>query len=201
MAKISINMSTGTLRPVATDKTSNPTNDSDQDLQNLVPVYDKVAVYKLDRETFTISIYAVRDGVFEVLATRGKDLPGGKEFDETIVQYWMEKNKLDIPTIQQDLAFMQKLRLKAEAAKIALSTQNLYNEKLDDIWCTLNKQTFEELIADQVAGTLLSCQQAMDEAGMARNSIQKVILIGGPTRTPYIQAQVNAFFEQTPEKN
>lgn len=74
---------------------------------------------------------------------------------------------------------MQTLRLQAEAAKKALSTQNLYNEQVGDIWCTLDKQTFEQLIADKVAETLTCCKQALTDANLSIAEIDEVVLVGG----------------------
>ena len=93
---------------------------------------------------------------------------------------------------------MQSLRLKAEEAKKALSTQNLYNEKLGDIWCTLDKQTFESLIQDKVNETITACKNALSDAKLTVDAIDEVIMVGGSTRTPFVKDQVGQFFGRKP---
>lgn len=171
-----------------------------------------IAVYDLGGGTFDVSILAIQHGIFEVLSTHGNTFLGGDDFDRAIVHYWIEKNKIDVQALQKNAGLMQQLRLKAEEAKKALTTQNLFNETLDissfsglsadesagKIWCTINKQTFEDLIAPKVAETMLSCKQAIEDAGISVSAIDEVILVGGSTRTPYVKAQVAAFFGKAP---
>ncbi len=153
-----------------------------------------IAVYDLGGGTFDVSILSIQNGIFEVLATNGNTFLGGDDFDRAIVHYWIEKNKLDTAKLADDASLMQSLRLKAEAAKQALSTQNLFNEQMGDIWCTLDKQTFEELIAQKVQETINSCKQALTDAKLTVADINEVVLVGGSTRTPYVKSQVAEFF-------
>lgn len=155
-----------------------------------------IAVYDLGGGTFDVSILAIQNGIFEVLSTNGNTFLGGDDFDRAIVHYWIEKNKLDAATLTA--ALMQSLRLKAEEAKKALTTQNLFNEKLAEIWCTLDRQTFEQLIAPKVAETISSCKQALTDARLDVTAIDEVVLVGGSTRTPYVKQQVAAFFNREP---
>ena len=157
-----------------------------------------IAVYDLGGGTFDVSILSIQNGIFEVLSTNGNTFLGGDDFDRSIVHYWIEKNKLDAAALAQDSRLMQSLRLKAEEAKKALSSQNLFNEQIGDIWCTLDKQTFEELIAPKVAETLNSCKQALTDSKLTVAEIDEVVLVGGSTRTPYVKAQVAGFFGRTP---
>ncbi|HEY0175198.1 MAG TPA: Fe-S protein assembly chaperone HscA [Pedobacter sp.] len=157
-----------------------------------------IAVYDLGGGTFDVSILAIQNGIFEVLSTNGNTALGGDDFDRAIVHYWIGKNKLDLHATIADHSLMQQLRLKAEEAKKALSSQNLFNEKLGGIWCTLDKQTFEQLIAVKVAETLNSCKQAMTDAKLTIGEIDEVVLVGGSTRTPYVKAQVAEFFGRQP---
>lgn len=157
-----------------------------------------IAVYDLGGGTFDVSILSIQNGIFEVLATNGNTFLGGDDFDRAIVHYWIEKNKLDKEQLAEDTALMQSLRLKAEEAKKALTTQNLFNEKLGEIWCTLDKQTFEQLIAPKVAETIHSCKQALTDAKLDIAAIDEVVLVGGSTRTPYVKQQVAAFFNREP---
>lgn len=157
-----------------------------------------IAVYDLGGGTFDVSILAIQNGIFEVLSTNGNTFLGGDDFDRAIVHYWIDKNNLNKEELSADSSLMQSLRLKAEEAKKALSSQNLFNEKIGDIWCTLDKQTFEELIKDKVAETIIACQNALTDAKLTVEAIDEVILVGGSTRTPYVKQQVESFFGRKP---
>lgn len=157
-----------------------------------------IAVYDLGGGTFDVSILQIQNGIFEVLATNGNTFLGGDDFDRAILNYWIEKNKLNPTELATDNILMQTLRLQAEAAKKALSTQNLYNEKAGEIWCTLDKQTFEQLIADKVDETINCCKQALADANLTINEIDEVVLVGGSTRTPYVKQLVSEFFNRQP---
>ncbi len=157
-----------------------------------------IAVYDLGGGTFDVSILSIQNGIFEVLSTNGNTFLGGDDFDRAIVHYWIEKNNLNATELAADPALMQSLRLKAEAAKKALSSQNLYNEQLGKIWCTLDKQTFEQLIAPKVEETIASCKLALSDAKLTTAEIDEVVLVGGSTRTPYIKKQVADFFGREP---
>jgi molecular chaperone HscA len=165
----------------------------------LSPTEEKtIAVYDLGGGTFDVSILAIQNGIFEVLSTNGNTFLGGDDFDRAIVHYWIEKNNLNKEALNANPGLMQSLRLKAEQAKIAMSTQNLFNEKMGDIWCSITKITFEELIAAKVKETLDSCRQALKDANLTIADINEVVLVGGSTRTPYVKQQVEAFFGRTP---
>ena len=157
-----------------------------------------IAVYDLGGGTFDVSILSIQNGIFEVLSTNGNTFLGGDDFDRAIVHYWIEKNNINTAQLANDASLMQTLRLKAETAKKALSTQNLFNEQLGKIWCTLDKQTFEQLIAPKVQETINSCKQALADAKLTIAEIDEVVLVGGSTRTPYVKTQVADFFGRQP---
>jgi len=157
-----------------------------------------IAVYDLGGGTFDVSILDIQNGIFEVLSTNGNTFLGGDDFDRAIVHYWIEKNNLDTAELNANGGLMQSLRLKAEEAKKALTTQNLFNEKLGEIWCTLDKQTFEQLIAFKVAETIQACERALTDAKITIEDIDEVVLVGGSTRTPYVKKQVAEFFHREP---
>lgn len=157
-----------------------------------------IAVYDLGGGTFDVSILAIQNGIFEVLATNGNTFLGGDDFDRAIVHYWIESNKLDETELQANPGLMQQLRLKAEEAKIALTTQNIYNEKLGDIWCSITRITFQELIKAKVQETLDSCKQALKDAKLKTTDVDEVVLVGGSTRTPYVKQQVTDYFGRQP---
>jgi molecular chaperone HscA len=165
----------------------------------LNPTEEKtIAVYDLGGGTFDVSILAIQNGIFEVLSTNGNTFLGGDDFDRAIVHYWIEKNNLNTEELNANPGLMQSLRLKAEQAKIAMSTQNVFNEQMGDIWCSITKITFEELIAAKVKETLDSCRQALQDANLTIQDIDEVVLVGGSTRTPYVKQQVADFFGRTP---
>ena len=167
-----------------------------------------IAVYDLGGGTFDVSILSIQNGIFEVLSTNGNTFLGGDDFDRAIVHYWIEKNGLNQDQLSADPGLMQSLRLKAEEAKKALTTQNIYNEKLAfgedsegnprEIWCSITKVTFEELIAAKVAETIDSCKQALSDAKLGIKDIKEVVLVGGSTRTPYVKQAVSNFFNLQP---
>lgn len=153
-----------------------------------------IAVYDLGGGTFDVSILKINNGIFEVLATNGDTFLGGDDFDHAIIDYWITENKLDKQLLTNNKELTQSIRLKAEEAKKALSTQNLFNQKLGDIFCTIDKQTFENLILPKVAQTILACQNALNDAGLAVADINEVIMVGGSTRTPLVKQKVADFF-------
>jgi molecular chaperone HscA len=164
-----------------------------------------IAVYDLGGGTFDVSILAIQNGIFEVLATNGNTFLGGDDFDRAIVHYWIEKNNINADALAADAGLMQMLRLKAEAAKVALSTQNIYNEKLEtsnealsEVWCSITRIAFEELIAAKVQETIDACQNALTDAKLSISDIDEVVMVGGSTRSPYVKQQVAAFFGLTP---
>ncbi|WP_207427461.1 Fe-S protein assembly chaperone HscA [Pedobacter sp. SYSU D00535] len=151
-----------------------------------------IAVYDLGGGTFDVSILKIQNGIFEVLATNGNTFLGGDDFDRAIVNYWVEQNNLTDHA--SDASLQQALRLKAEEAKKALSTQNLYNDQVADIPCAITRQMFESLIAPKVEETILACKNALTDAGLSPADIDEVVMVGGSTRTPLVKHKVSEFF-------
>jgi molecular chaperone HscA len=155
-----------------------------------------IAVYDLGGGTFDVSILRIQNGIFEVLSTNGNTFLGGDDFDQAIVNYWIEQNKLDKKAVAENQELSQALRLKAEEAKIALTTQNLFNDFVNDIPCAITKITFEKLIASKVDETITCCQNALNDAGLQVTDIHEVVMVGGSTRTPKVKRDVSAFFQK-----
>lgn len=160
-----------------------------------------IAVYDLGGGTFDVSILRIQNGIFEVLATNGDTFLGGDDFDRAILDYWIEQNQLDLAKIRQNAKLAQQLRLKAEEAKKALSTQNIFNSTVGQIPCAISKITFENLITDKVAQTIDYCKCALADAQLDINDIDEVIMVGGSTRTPFVKQQVSAFFQKPVQDN
>jgi molecular chaperone HscA len=153
-----------------------------------------IAVYDLGGGTFDVSILKIQNGIFEVLSTNGDTFLGGDDFDQAIVKYWIEQNKLENKL--GDSSFNQALRLKAEEAKKALTNQNIFNDFVGDIPCAITKIKFEELISVKVNQTIDCCKNALKDAGLTIADIQEVVMVGGSTRTPLVKKRVADFFEK-----
>jgi len=151
-----------------------------------------IAVYDLGGGTFDVSILKIQNGIFEVLSTNGDTFLGGDDFDRAIVNYWIEQNNLSVK--EAESSFNQALRLKAEEAKKALTTQNIFNESVGDVPCAITKQKFEELILPKVELTIDCCKNALKDAGLTASDINEVVMVGGSTRTPLVKKKVAEFF-------
>lgn len=155
-----------------------------------------IAVYDLGGGTFDVSILQIQNGIFEVLSTNGDTFLGGDDFDRAILDYWIEKNQLNINEISQNRELAQQLRLKAEEAKKAFAHQSIFNEKIGDIWCTLDRSTFEQLILPKVQQTITACANALRDANLSVEQIDEVVMVGGSTRTALVKKMVAEFFKR-----
>lgn len=153
-----------------------------------------IAVYDLGGGTFDVSILKIQNGIFEVLSTNGDTFLGGDDFDRAIVDFWIEENKLGDSVKSSSLN--QALRLKAEEAKKALSSQNIFNDQVEGIPCAITKLKFEELIRPKVEQTIQCCANALKDAGLNITDIQEVVMVGGSTRTPIVKQMVSDFFNK-----
>jgi len=153
-----------------------------------------IAVYDLGGGTFDVSILQIQNGIFEVLSTNGNTFLGGDDFDRAIVDYWIEQNKLDKAAVLADNKLAQKLRLKAEESKKAFAHQSMVNDKIGDIWCTITRDTFEQLILPKVEETIACCKNALKDANLGISQIDEVIMVGGSTRTALVKKMVSEFF-------
>ncbi|MCF0165973.1 MAG: molecular chaperone DnaK [Bacteroidales bacterium] len=172
----------------------------------------KVAVYDLGGGTFDISILELGDGVFEVLSTNGDTHLGGDDFDHRIIdwlsdEFAADNNGLDL---RKDPMALQRLKEAAEKAKIELSSQmsseiNLpYIMPVDGVprhlVRTLTRAKFEAICDDLIQNTVEPCRKALADANLKASDIDEVLLVGGSTRIPAIQAIVEKFFGKAPNK-
>jgi molecular chaperone HscA len=155
-----------------------------------------IAVYDLGGGTFDVSILQIQNGIFEVLSTNGDTFLGGDDFDRAIVDYWIEKNELNKTELANNNELTQQLRLKAEEAKKAFAHQSLFNEKIGNIWCTIDRNTFEQLIMPKVEQTITACRNALKDAGLGIEQIDEVVMVGGSTRTALVKKKVAEFFSR-----
>lgn len=153
-----------------------------------------VAVYDLGGGTFDISILRITNGVFEVLSTNGDTYLGGDDFDNALVRFWMEKLSITEDDIRNDKSLAQQLRLSAEEAKVALSSIEDFTTEINGNTVEISRKIFEELISPFVKRTIISCGNALADAGLTREDIQEVVMVGGSTRVPLVKSSVSEFF-------
>lgn len=171
----------------------------------------KIAVYDLGGGTFDISILDLGDGVFEVLSTNGDTHLGGDDFDDVIINWMADEFKSEEGVdLKADAIALQRLKEAAEKAKIELSSSTQTEINLPYITATatgpkhlvktLTKAKFEQLAADLVKRSMEPCKKALSDAGLSVSDIDEVILVGGSTRIPVIQEEVEKFFGKKPSK-
>ncbi len=172
---------------------------------------EKIMVYDLGGGTFDVSILDIGDGVFEVLSTNGNTHLGGDDFDEKIIEYLVsEFKKSDGIDLSTDKMAMQRLKEAAESAKIQLSQSQQAEINLPFITAdsngpkhmtiNLTRAKFEELIRDLVESTRIPVENALKDAKLQASDIGKVLLVGGSTRVPCVQAMVKEITGKEPDK-
>ena len=171
----------------------------------------KILVYDLGGGTFDVSILDIGDGVFEVMATSGNNKLGGDDFDKKIVDFLAETFKKESGIdLSKDKIAMQRLYDAAEKAKIELSGTPTTNVNLPFITAdstgpkhlevTLTRAKFEELIRDLVESTVGPVNQAIKDAGVSADKLDKILLVGGSTRVPLVQETVKRITGKEPNK-
>lgn len=171
----------------------------------------KIAVYDLGGGTFDISILELGDGVFEVKSTNGDVHLGGDDFDMRIMNWLADEFKTEKNIdLRKDPMALQRLKEAAEKAKIELSSSNETEINLPYITSVdgvpehlvkkLSRAKFEQLCDDLIRRTLEPCRKAVADSGYSVGQIDEVILVGGSTRIPRIQEEVEKFFGKKPSK-
>jgi molecular chaperone DnaK len=171
----------------------------------------KIAVFDLGGGTFDISILELGEGVFEVKSTNGNTHLGGDDFDQVIVDWLADEFKKDEGLdLRKDPMALQRLKEAAEKAKIELSSSTSTEINLPYIMPvdgmpkhlvkTLSKAKFEQLCDKLIQACLPPCEKAVADAGVKVSDIDEVILVGGSTRIPAIQALVEKYFGKVPSK-
>ncbi|GAB3511799.1 molecular chaperone DnaK [Spirosoma knui] len=171
----------------------------------------KIAVFDLGGGTFDISILELGDGVFEVKSTDGDTHLGGDDFDQVIIDWLADEFKKDEAIdLRQDPMALQRLKEAAEKAKIELSSSNSTEVNLPYIMPvngipkhlvrTLSRAKFEQLADSLIQRSLEPCRRALKNAGLSASQIDEVILVGGSTRIPKVQEEVEKLFGRKPSK-
>ncbi len=171
----------------------------------------KIMVYDLGGGTFDVSIIEIGGGVIEVLSTNGNTRLGGDDFDQRVIDFLVaEFQKAEGMDLSKDKMAMQRLKEAAEKAKKELSTVTTTNINLPFITMnqdgpkhldvTLSRAKFDELTADLVDATMQPVRQALADAGLSANEIDKVLLVGGSTRIPAVQDAVKKHTGKEPFK-
>ena len=171
----------------------------------------KIAVFDLGGGTFDISILELGDGVFEVKSTNGDTHLGGDDFDQVIIDWLAEEFKAEEGIdLREDPMALQRLKEAAEKAKIELSSTTSSEINLPYIMPvngvpkhlvkTLTRAKFEQLADRLIQATVEPCRKAMSDAGLSNSEIDEVILVGGSSRIPAVQAMVEKIFGKAPSK-
>lgn len=171
----------------------------------------KIMVYDLGGGTFDVSILEIGDGVFEVLATNGNNKLGGDDFDQRVIDFLADAFRKETGIdLRNDKMAMQRLKEAAEKAKIELSGVTSSNINLPFITAdatgpkhldvTLTRAKFDEITADLVEKTMGPTRQAMSDAGLTPDKIDKILLVGGSTRIPAVQDAVKKYLGKDPFK-
>jgi molecular chaperone DnaK len=172
---------------------------------------EKIAVFDLGGGTFDISILEIGDGVFEVKATNGDTFLGGEDFDQALIHYIADEFKKDTGIdLRSDKMALQRLKEAAEKAKHELSTVveteiNLPFITADStgpkhLQMKITRAKFESLVEDLLKRLEAPCVNALKDAGISANEVDEVILVGGMTRMPAVQAKVKEIFGKEPHK-
>ncbi len=172
---------------------------------------EKIAVFDLGGGTFDISILEIGEGVFEVKATNGDTHLGGEDFDLRVMDYLADEFRKDQGIdLRNDKMALQRLKEAAEKAKIELSSSMETDINLPFITADasgpkhltmkLNRSKLESLVGDLIEKTVGPCRTALKDAGLSANQIDEVILVGGMTRMPAVQAKVKELFGKEPHK-
>ncbi|MCL4117133.1 UNVERIFIED_CONTAM: hypothetical protein GTU68_021620 [Idotea baltica] len=160
-----------------------------------------IAVYDLGGGTFDISILRLEDGIYEVLSTNGDTFLGGDDVDLAIVNNWATQGLLDKGKLATDVQLQQEVRLLAEEAKKQLSKETSFQGSLQGTELSLTRDDFDALISPLIERTISACSRAMKDAGLTKDDIDHVILVGGSTRIPFLKNRVSELFGKAVNDN
>lgn len=151
-----------------------------------------IAVYDLGGGTFDISVLTIANGIFEVLSTNGDTFLGGDDIDMVIADHWIGKYGFAEEAGEQK--HRQLLRLKAEAAKKHLSQHDHFETTYENKILAITQEEFRAICRPVIDKTINCCANALRDAGLTKDAIDEVIMVGGSTRIPLVKEMVGAFF-------
>ena len=154
-----------------------------------------IAVFDLGGGTFDISILKLNKGVFEVMATGGDSALGGDDFDHVIAEWMLEQAMLED---SYDARVNRQALVEARRVKEALTDNEEVTVTLNDWQGTLSRADFNKMIAPLVKKTLMSCRRALRDAGLEKEQVNDVVMVGGSTRVPLVRENVGEFFAKPP---
>jgi molecular chaperone DnaK len=171
----------------------------------------RLAIYDLGGGTFDVTVLAIRDKIFEVLATGGDSFLGGDDFDRALVDWlaarFLEAHRIDLRSHPEGWA---KLVIGAEAIKCQLSKDDQVSGTINDLAIGIGGKSigldfkiergqYESLIAPFVERSLLACDEVLAQSGLDPSAIQEMILVGGSTRTPLVRRRISSHFAREPQ--
>ena len=160
--------------------------------QNTKDDSETIAVYDLGGGTFDVSILRLESGVYDVLSTNGDTFLGGDDIDAVIVDYWMKEMGITYSNLRDDKLLAQTLRIKAEACKKHLSQNNHY----ESVNFSMSKETFHGLVSPIINKTISRTNQAIKDAELDIEDIDKFIMVGGSTRIPLIKSTLAEIYNR-----
>jgi len=162
----------------------------------------KIVVFDLGGGTFDVSLLSIEDGMFEVLATAGDTHLGGEDFDQRVIEHFVKIfNARNDVTVEKDVNAMGKLKKEVEKVKRTLSSQMTARLEIEaffngkDFSETLTRAKFEELNMDLFRKTLKPVGQVLKDAGVKKSEVDDIVLVGGSTRIPKVQAMLEEYFD------
>ncbi|SDI61500.1 Chaperone protein HscA [Ferrimonas sediminum] len=153
-----------------------------------------IAVYDLGGGTFDISILRLNQGVFEVLATGGDSALGGDDFDHLLAEHLSERAGI----VDADASLRRQLQSEACRVKEALTDAAVVTATVGDWQGEVSRTQFNDLIAPLVKRTLMACRRSLRDAGLEREEVLEVVMVGGSTRVPMVRDLVGEFFDRPP---
>jgi len=161
-----------------------------------------ILIYDMGGGTFDVSLLTIEDGIFEVKATAGDTHLGGEDFDNRIVDFCMQdfKRKNRGKTLDGNQRALRRLRTQCERAKRTLSSSTQATIEIDSLFdgidfsCTLSRARFEELNMDYFRSSMGPVEKCMRDSGIDKRNVHEVVLVGGSTRIPKVQAMIQEFF-------
>lgn len=153
-----------------------------------------IAVYDLGGGTFDISVLKITNGIFEVLSTNGDTYLGGDDMDRALAAHWQVQMNISDDELKQNKSLTQQLRVTAEEAKKHLSNNDIFEAEINSRKVSITKPEFNKLVQPLVDRTITSCKNALHDAGLKKEQIDAIVMVGGSTRVPLVKERIRDFF-------